>query len=765
MDRGFRELGARRRRSIAAALALAFVGPLAFGGAVWGKGSEPAPDRPGRGGPPALEDAGPRTIVPGDRRPATALKRARRSSEQGLQFVPGELIVKYRPGVDRSQRHTLRSAVDSEGRDSLLLPRAELVELEPGSSVRQAVDELDSSPEVAYALPNYIQQLQALPNDTFFGDMWGLRNSGQAVNGDPGGTPGADINAPAAWDTTTGSEQVVVGIIDSGVQYRHPDIAANLFTNPGEAGAKATNGVDDDGNGLVDDVNGWDFKVDDNDPMDMQGHGTHVAGTVGAQGNNGYGATGVSWEASLLPMKIGGVGTGTSVAAALEAIVYAGKTADIANGSFGGPSVPELERAYDDAINQSPGTLFVFAAGNASQDIDANSNYPCNANAPNVVCVGATDQNDQFAEFSNYGPQNVDLAAPGVSVLSTYPEFYDAFNEGFDGGANGWATGSVDPATFAPNGYDDWGVVHPGDPPNAIFHSSTSGRYIPNNITFAQLEGIDVSGHSNCGIDFETLFHIEPPDQDGSFFDSLRVFLAADGGADNYEKLFELASSSGEEFQQGSLEYLNLQMELDELAKQGGPNLVGSKNIGIEFDLASDEAVEGIGALFDNIRFFCTRASSDAVHYLPGTSMAAPHVAGAAALMKAQRPNATPQQLRAALLASVDVLPSLQGRVGTSGRLNADSALDAIGGGAPPPGGGPGPGAGEDCAKATKKLKRAKKKVAKFKTKKKKAKKKARKSSGKKAKRFKKKAKRFKKKLKRAKRKKRKAQKQKILNC
>src|SRR6058998_1957880 len=182
-------------------------------------------------------------------------------------------------------------------------------------SVAQAIARYRNDPAVEFIEPNYIVSIVRTPNDPRFPELWGLHNTGQT-----GGLPGADISATEGWETSTGSRNVIVGIIDTGVDYTHPDLAANIYVNTGEV---PDNGVDDDGNGFVDDVRGWDFFNHDNDPMDDNGHGTHTAGTVGAVGDNGIGVTGVCWSVQLLPLKFLSSGGSGSTADAIAAIEYA----------------------------------------------------------------------------------------------------------------------------------------------------------------------------------------------------------------------------------------------------------------------------------------------------------------------------------------------------------------------------------------------------------------------------------------------------------
>ncbi|MEC7709239.1 MAG: S8 family serine peptidase, partial [Planctomycetota bacterium] len=267
--------------------------------------------------------------------------------------------------------------------------------------------------------PDLPIQVEATSNDPSLWRLYGLNNYGQS-----GGTTDADIDAPEAWDITTGSRDVVIGVIDSGVDVTHPDLAANIWVNPGET---PNNGIDDDGNGFIDDVNGWDFYDDDNTPNDGNGHGTHVAGTIGAVGNNNLGITGVNWEVSLLPLRfLGNDGSGwtsDAVAAVNYATMlkrYFGINVVATNNSWGGGGYSRtLDRAIEAANDE--GIMFVAAAGNEGNNNDTNPRYPTNYDAPNVISVAALNRNDNLAGFSNYGATTVDVGAPGVSIYSTLP--------------------------------------------------------------------------------------------------------------------------------------------------------------------------------------------------------------------------------------------------------------------------------------------------------------------------------------------------------
>ncbi|HOV25385.1 MAG TPA: S8 family serine peptidase [Pseudobacteroides sp.] len=240
-----------------------------------------------------------------------------------------------------------------------------------------------------------------IPNDTYYSYLYGM----------------SKISAPQAWDKCTGSPKVLIGVLDSGIDYTHPDLAANIWTNPGEI---AGDGIDNDGNGYIDDIHGWDFCYDDNEPTDILTHGTHCAGTIAAVGNNNAGVAGVSWSAKLVALKwISDYNSGTS-SDLIDAIAYANAMdIPLTNNSYHiGPS-----QALKDAI-ESSNALFVVSAGNSGVDIDLSPAYPASYTCKNIITVAATDSNDNLASFSNYGVTSVVLAAPGVSIYSTVPSGY-----------------------------------------------------------------------------------------------------------------------------------------------------------------------------------------------------------------------------------------------------------------------------------------------------------------------------------------------------
>ncbi len=289
-----------------------------------------------------------------------------------------------------------------------------------GRSVGQAIASFQGRNDVLFAEPDYRVSIAATFEDPFYDNLWGLNNTGQT-----GGTFDADIDAPEAWEVTTGSSSTLVAVIDTGIDYTHPDLAANIWTNPGEIPG---DGIDNDGNGFVDDVHGYDFVNNDGDPMDDHGHGTHVAGTIGAL-NNGIGVVGVSPNVQLMAVKFLGASGSGYLTDAIRGLDYAVQMgAKISNNSWtGGGFTQSLYDAIERA--QQAGHIFVAAAGNDGQDAELIPVYPAAYDLGNIVSVAATDHNDDLAWFSNYGSTTVDLSAPGVSILSTMPgNNYGYFN-------------------------------------------------------------------------------------------------------------------------------------------------------------------------------------------------------------------------------------------------------------------------------------------------------------------------------------------------
>jgi subtilisin family serine protease len=287
------------------------------------------------------------------------------------------------------------------------------------------INMLQALPGVKSIQPDFIYHIENAPNDPQFNSQWDMSGNGTTF----------DIKAPAAWDISTGNSNVVVGVIDTGVDYNHPDLSANIWTNPGEIPG---NGIDDDKNGFTDDVHGWDFANNDNDPMDDNSHGTHVSGTIGAKGNNSIGVVGVNWNVKIMALKfLGANGMGTT-AAGVSCVNYAtmmhnrGVNIRVTNNSWGGGG---FDATLYSAINNAgnAGMLFVAAAGNNGSNMDAGGeavkSYPAAYDLNNIISVANITSSGSLAFDSNYGVTSVDLGAPGSAIISTTPNnTYSSFS-------------------------------------------------------------------------------------------------------------------------------------------------------------------------------------------------------------------------------------------------------------------------------------------------------------------------------------------------
>jgi len=329
--------------------------------------------------------------------------------------VADGLLVKFKVNSSNtSQQHALSISGLQSVQKFELVPGLLHVREVAGETIQSTFSSIVNNPNVEYVEPNYYVTTRALPADPEFSLQYGLNNNGQT-----GGLSGADVSAVEAWDINTGND-VVIAVIDTGVDYNHPDLRDNIWTNSGEI---PNNGIDDDGNGFVDDYYGWDFSNDDNDPVDDMGHGTHVAGIIAARGNNNIGVTGVNWRAKIMGLKFidaNQIGTTSNAIKALNYAVAMGVR--ISNNSWGGGGYSQALFDSLVAANQA-GHIFIAASGNngLNSDDPANSqHYPSSYTLENVISVTATDEFDTLGGFANYGSISVDLAAPGSKIRSLW---------------------------------------------------------------------------------------------------------------------------------------------------------------------------------------------------------------------------------------------------------------------------------------------------------------------------------------------------------
>lgn len=536
-----------------------------------------------------------------------------------MAYVPGEVLVRFDASADAGDRAQLRDRVDASLEDATLgVKGLQLLELEGDESPEKAADRLNAAAGVKYAHPNYVQDMYATPNDPDFPFQWGAFNRGQLIEG-LAGTAGADVDAQLAWDRTTGNPGFTAAIMDSGIQTDHADFAPNVV--PGvDVTAPAT----------------------DSDPRDLNGHGSHVGGITGAAGNNGVGTAGMTWNTKIMPVRIN-VDVGVPVAnqvRGFQAVKAAGVR--LVNGSFGGRGgeIP----AQRDAIAAASNTLFIMAAGNEGTSLDGNPSYPCAYELPNIVCVGASTNQETPADFSNFSPRFVDLFAPGKDMRSVENtavhalnppsgnDFEDGTGQAFQSGveAGNWTVGSpgLSGSAFAATGF--------GNP----------GRLASANISTV--------GMSNCAL------IVTVGGYSVSAGDAARIGVRVGGGAPNF-----LTTLNGSEGLPG--DGFDFAMPLQ--GYEGIPNL----------QVVIEVTTSNFRYVFDDIRVKCNPngVTGTSTKYISGTSQAAPVVTGVAALIFGQQPSRPLSEVRAALLDSVERLPAYAGKSVTGGRVNANSAVAA----------------------------------------------------------------------------------------
>ncbi len=562
----------------------------------------------------------------------------------GREYVKGEVLVKYRPSKKTDVERRARALWNNDSIETFEKSRVIRQQIPSEISIEEAVDQFRDDPDVLYVEPNYVYRQSADANDTYINSQWGLNNNGQNVGGITG-TYDADINADKAWDLTTGSRNVVVAVIDSGVDYLHPDLASNIWNNSGEIEG---NGIDDDGNGYVDDIHGWDFMDNDNAPMDGTGHGTHIAGIIAAAGNNTYGTAGINWNSSIMVIRfINSAGYGTTTSA-IKAIEYARNNgADVINCSWGGQG---YSNALFDAINNSD-ILFACAAGNQGHNLDNTPEYPACYNSANIISVAASDQNDRPAYFTNFSPNLVDVAAPGTMIYSTATTRETVWREKFnESNMNGWETGGTN---------NTWGLEQSA---GALSESPGGMDYLNNTDAWAITPVFNLSEY--LATRFE--FNIVGTTESGS--DKLLVEASVD--KNSWRRL--PLNVGNIMFDQVSGTLSSWKTAVADLGAFDGKPVVY-----VRLRFISNGSVRNDGFLIDNLSLTTKNksVSGDNATIKQGTSMATAFVSGTAALILSKKPALSAAGVKFLIENTVDVLPSFMGKTRTSGRINAYEAL------------------------------------------------------------------------------------------
>lgn len=564
-----------------------------------------------------------------------ASARSRGPTPTPKSFRAGEVVAQFRASAMKSP--SFSQSLSARGATvKKTLGRPGLVTLAvQGKTVEQAVRELEASGEVEFAQPNYVYRASAtVPNDPQYSTLWGLKNTAQTIASAPystnnPGTAGQDIDVERAWDIATDCSGVTVAVVDTGVNYNHADLSANVWTT-----AAYPN-------------HGYDFVDDDDDPMDLNGHGTHVAGLIGARGNNGVGTTGVCWKASIMAVRVlDSAGSGTTADIISGVNFAAAKGARVINMSLGQHS---YDTALYNAINNASlsGVVFIVAAGNDGSDNETSAVYPCNFTSANLVCVAALDQAGQLTTFSNYGTTSVDVGAPGANINSLTTGTYATTDEDF---SSGWTLSNWTAGTRVFSGTAYAMLLNPAgwDRSAATYSNSMDAR---------AYRTINLTGASAATLDFYAFIDT----QSGDIFSIANRPTTGDPFALGYD----LDSVSGTT--SGSAEYFSY-----DLAQCLGATC----SYGFRLNTNSSGTSYGVGLVLVSVTKLTLGTASYEV--LNGTSMATPITAGVAALLFSYHPSYTAADVVQAIKAGGTDNAALSGKSTTGKAVSASGSLKYI---------------------------------------------------------------------------------------
>lgn len=566
------------------------------------------------------------------------------------KFVPGEMIVKFKNEISaRSRGSILQSSGYLRAKTLDRAGGIHQVTLRGGESVDVAVEAMRRNPDVEFAQPNFIYHALTVPNDPSFGQLWGLRNTGQTIvqsNGPEGptsegnpGTANKDMGMEKAWSVTTDCSSVVVAVVDSGVKHSHEDLSANMW----------------DG-GVSFPHHGYDYIDNDNNPDDLNGHGTHVAATIGAVGNNSIGTTGVCWNAKIMALRVldsTGIGSTSAIIQGINFAVSHG--AKVINLSLGGGS---FDSAMSSSISaaKSSGVLFVTASGNSGENVDGGSGmmYPCAYTQDNVLCVAALNQDYTLASYSNYGSTSVDVGAPGTNVLSAWHGSLSTVAS--DSLTSGWNKTST---TSTGWGYKS---LNFGSPVNCLVNPSNYNYYsakYANSTDDRIWKSFNLSDVGNgLFLSFDLMHDLE---NNADFF-TVHVKNANTDPIVNGTVLDSFTGSTGGFNYESSYEITDL----------------ASSATSIGFRLTSNGSVNSFGANVGNFKVRKLALNDTTYNVVSGTSMATPHVAGLATMLFSYNPNYTYAEVIDAIKSGGIATTALSGKSVTGKAVNAQGSLSYI---------------------------------------------------------------------------------------
>jgi thermitase len=541
-------------------------------------------------------------------------------------YVPGEVLVKFKPAYSTQHR---MSAVAIQGHAVLAdlnQPGWVQVKIGAGQTMAQVLASYQNNPDVEYVQPNYIYQAAAVPNDTRYGELWAFKNLG---------VPGADINIEKAWDHRTDCSIVVVAVIDTGVNYNQEDLASNMWNG----GPSFPN-------------HGTDSVSNDNDPMDLHGHGTHIAGIIGAAGNNAKGVTGICWRASIMAVRVldaGGRGTTAGVIQGISFAVSHG--AKLINISFSGDA---FDQAFSNAITnaQANDVVVIVAAGNEANNNDGGSaRYPCNFIQPNLVCVAALDQNYALANFSNWGATSVDVGAPGTNILSAWAGAQATISDDFKGtgGVLDWTTSG---------GWAYSQLTLSGSPVDVLVNPASfpSGTYA-NNADNRVYKAFDLSGKTSATLSLFIQYAIQP----GDF---LNINYRTTGGDPFANGVFLDGGNGASGGVVGPFSY------------DISPCISATCSVGFQLVTNASVPDQGVGILFFSIETL--QLNNTSYNTIDGTSMATPMVTGLAAMLRAYNPQYNYTDVVNAIKNGGRPIAALSGKTTTGKAIDVMSSLAYI---------------------------------------------------------------------------------------
>jgi subtilisin family serine protease len=557
------------------------------------------------------------------------------------RYVPGEVLVKFKPAAIAQERTASVAALGH----TVLTHMERLgwmhVKLAADQSVTEALAVYRKDPNVEAVQPNYIYRAAAVPSDTQYGQLWAFKNTGQPVTtgtyAPNSGTAGDDMNIEPAWDHITDCRGVVVAVVDSGVNYNQEDLAANMWSSD----PRFPN-------------HGWNYVNNNNDPMDLDGHGTHVAGIIGAAGNNAKGTTGICWTASIMAVRVldaTGFGSDATIIQGIDfAITHGARVISMSLGSDG-----SFDPAFSDAITtaQTNDIVVIVSAGNKAKDNDAAggaAHYPCNFTQPNLVCVAALDQNYALARFSNWGAISVDVGAPGTNILSTWAGAETTMPDNFNsGGALNWTTSGSGwgyrQLTLTSGLFD--ALVNPTTFPSGTYANNADNRVYK---TFT------LGGFNAATLNFFAQVAIQSGD-------SLNVNYRS-GGGDPFAGGVQLKGGSGT-----TGAFLPFSFDFSACI---------SATCSVGFQLLSDASGTGQGAGIVDFSIQTLQLNTTTYNTISGTSMATPEVAGLAVMLRAYNPQYTYADTVCAIKNGGRSVAALAGKTTTGKAIDVMSSLAYI---------------------------------------------------------------------------------------